>query len=685
MRKMILLVGFLLCGNVSADYTPKYGIHADGFPLIEGFTGISDFVDHCADKGYSTIMFNVIPGDDILYSDCCCFVSPTLNSLGWGFRGDSLMVLLNCAYPQGIEVFADIQTLAWRIRFDTLMNWQGQPPTTDDVVSVVQGLIAYGVDGIDDELFLAQWFEPVYEVCQNGGITYLHKTVSGDPQFACEDSGLTIFETLTNCNIGMTEDYYINWSLASDQKFPAILRGLGKEYWMKTGPDYYPEIPNTVPSVGSMENVMLLRAFQFNPPYIFAVIYKRESFDEFNPLRVDSLIKRYVKQENKPLCNVIYYLTGEAGTESSPKDLWCWEQLEPGFDGIANGISAAGYDMVITPTPIDTADMYYIYTRGGWWNELNVLNLPDSIMSLFDSGKPVFLQVGGILPGSTPEWLSVREKLGIDSSLFDILYGDSRPVNGVYNGVEYQHSDTFWGGCVATGIKPENITDGEVLSTGVAQSDTYALIVKKGNNYFINSGGLGIEASFPISNIISNTLQEPNKIIAITGSTSMFYAIDTTALQIKLPDSSITQLTWTKRDIDGIETSGEAPYDSALGYTDTLLRGTLLILEPKGTGIEDRNGTIISNFELHPIFPNPFNSSTSIKYSVAKTGHVKLNIYNVAGQLVRTLVDEQKKVGIHTVHWDGKDPKGKPLPNGIYFCQLRSENKVETRKVTILR
>jgi hypothetical protein len=73
-------------------------------------------------------------------------------------------------------------------------------------------------------------------------------------------------------------------------------------------------------------------------------------------------------------------------------------------------------------------------------------------------------------------------------------------------------------------------------------------------------------------------------------------------------------------------------------------------------------------------YPNPFNSSTTIIYTVANLGpipaEININIYDVMGKKVRTLINERKEVGIHKVIWDGKSDNGDDCPSGVYFARI---------------
>ncbi len=85
------------------------------------------------------------------------------------------------------------------------------------------------------------------------------------------------------------------------------------------------------------------------------------------------------------------------------------------------------------------------------------------------------------------------------------------------------------------------------------------------------------------------------------------------------------------------------------------------------------------------IYPNPFNPTTTIRYVVPKDGEVKLSIYNLKGQLIRTLVCEAKKTGTHSIVWNGDDQAGKRISSGIYFTRMETNGKTLTNKMLMLK
>ncbi len=90
-------------------------------------------------------------------------------------------------------------------------------------------------------------------------------------------------------------------------------------------------------------------------------------------------------------------------------------------------------------------------------------------------------------------------------------------------------------------------------------------------------------------------------------------------------------------------------------------------------------------FELGQNYPNPFNPSTEINFKVQKITNVEISIYNLNGQLVCNLVNEEKNIGIYTVTWNGLDSNGKAVPSGVYFYTMKADNYHTSKKMTLIR
>ncbi|NOY58561.1 MAG: T9SS type A sorting domain-containing protein [Calditrichaeota bacterium] len=87
-----------------------------------------------------------------------------------------------------------------------------------------------------------------------------------------------------------------------------------------------------------------------------------------------------------------------------------------------------------------------------------------------------------------------------------------------------------------------------------------------------------------------------------------------------------------------------------------------------------------TEFQLEQNYPNPFNNETVIRYQLPKNSHVTLNIYNMTGQKVRTLIDAFQTSGMHSVHLDAKD-----LASGLYLYKITTDRFVKTKKMLLLK
>jgi hypothetical protein len=95
---------------------------------------------------------------------------------------------------------------------------------------------------------------------------------------------------------------------------------------------------------------------------------------------------------------------------------------------------------------------------------------------------------------------------------------------------------------------------------------------------------------------------------------------------------------------------------------------------------------VVSRPQLLPNHPNPFNPSTTIQFDLpASGGLVRLQVFDVTGRLVRTLVSEPLGSGRHSVDWDGRDSRGQLVGSGTYFARLRTEGWEETQKMSLLK
>jgi len=95
---------------------------------------------------------------------------------------------------------------------------------------------------------------------------------------------------------------------------------------------------------------------------------------------------------------------------------------------------------------------------------------------------------------------------------------------------------------------------------------------------------------------------------------------------------------------------------------------------------KESEGLLPDNYKLYQNFPNPFNPITTIRYYLPKKSHVDLNIYNILGQMIKSLVNTSKSAGFHKVEFNAKD-----LPSGVYFYKIEADSFREVKKMILLK
>ena len=148
---------------------------------------------------------------------------------------------------------------------------------------------------------------------------------------------------------------------------------------------------------------------------------------------------------------------------------------------------------------------------------------------------------------------------------------------------------------------------------------------------------------------------------------------------------------WAKIDFDSTfwSPSGHLTfvrYDAATYYprhllpnADSVYTGVKWI---EGSTEEENKPTA---FLLSQNYPNPFNPVTNFKLSLPKASHVKMEIFNIVGQKVRTLLDDDMRAGVFVVDWNGKDERGVEASSGVYFYRVVAGNFSDIKKMVLLR
>ncbi|MCX6601605.1 MAG: T9SS type A sorting domain-containing protein [bacterium] len=152
-------------------------------------------------------------------------------------------------------------------------------------------------------------------------------------------------------------------------------------------------------------------------------------------------------------------------------------------------------------------------------------------------------------------------------------------------------------------------------------------------------------------------------------------------------DSLITSMTCTLPAIDTLNFCRILLVDSSLIYPQAVLTDTTDSVFHLGIpgAVGDPMQLLPDRFELAQNFPNPFNPETEIMFSVPNPSAVRIQIYNVMGQHVRTLTDTHYPMGVHRIQWNGRSDAGVAVGAGVYIYRMEAPGFVQTRKMLLMK
>jgi hypothetical protein len=146
-----------------------------------------------------------------------------------------------------------------------------------------------------------------------------------------------------------------------------------------------------------------------------------------------------------------------------------------------------------------------------------------------------------------------------------------------------------------------------------------------------------------------------------------------------------------------LKLNGAGFEDSYFGGTDEQSAQTLSLgngqsleniafeIEETVTGIDDANSALPETFHVEQNYPNPFNPETTIRFGLAANSQVKVLIYNILGQRIKTLVDKKMEAGFHQVQWNGLSDSGLRAASGIYLLRFEAGDVVQTRRMVLMK
>jgi hypothetical protein len=224
---------------------------------------------------------------------------------------------------------------------------------------------------------------------------------------------------------------------------------------------------------------------------------------------------------------------------------------------------------------------------------------------------------------------------------------------------------------------------GYTISFGAGSEDFY---IVKTDNFGYNLWGYTYGGSH--SDIAYSVCKTTDEDYIVAGVTSSFGAGGRDFYLVKTNSQGDTLWTRTYGGSDddeaySVQQTADGGYILA-GHTRSFGTGGkdfyLVKTGPEESEAEPVINSVPSQYTLYPNYPNPFNPSTQITYSIPKSGNVSLKVFNLLGQEVASLVNETQPAGTHVVSFDGST-----LSSGIYFCQLRAGGFRQTQKTVLLK
>ena len=120
-------------------------------------------------------------------------------------------------------------------------------------------------------------------------------------------------------------------------------------------------------------------------------------------------------------------------------------------------------------------------------------------------------------------------------------------------------------------------------------------------------------------------------------------------------------------------------YENEIDYLTDWITARLDWMDEQALSADDDN-QLIRSYSLDPAYPNPFNPTTTIEFSIPQTEFVTVKVYNIIGHEITTLINDELSTGNHSIKWDGSHQ-----PSGLYFVQIESESFIQTRKMVLLK
>jgi hypothetical protein len=517
------------------------------------------------------------------------FKSPFLEKQEWAsFMGDGLSPLVKAAHDKGLGVMINIEGV-------NPYHWEKNQWTPENIRAVAEDLAADGVDGVFEECFEVKpdVFVSLARTLKSKNVDYISGT---DPMLFRESNFTTLWPETSVIDI---YNYYLKrdkiFNIATLAQHGTLGYGWAK-YWGKPTALISPVNRNWGIAGDYSQAVIpylcMIRALQFRLDNF--IIFG--GLNTFDPIKTQAWINEYVEKQEKdrPLMNIVVLLKKQSEITGSEEGDPGWNRYFNSGDALTSGPLNAGYNIIVSDKVLP-ADAYWIYARGG-----NDEILPQEVVELFNTDKPVFIQSASNIPGGiniSEGWSRVLQKCGIDA-LQTFKYGSGNednegaslppsqeqdlPYTGYYKDVylRFTGSDVQRGIDLRSGtVIPKEAILGTVYCSPNKTYGRGPFITGKDKKYVVTATTLNWEAAYPVSDLLSGSgILPSSNVWGIAGkNVTALLAIETTELSITIPGladgSKIHVVVWDNKQNKKTEETViyKAPYKHMLKEYDFIL------------------------------------------------------------------------------------------------------------------
>ena len=275
-----------------------------------------------------------------------------------------------------------------------------------------------------------------------------------------------------------------------------------------------------------------------------------------------------------------------------------------------------------------------------------------------------------------------------DNNVFDGVTIDSAGV--AIKAIGNCRGNTITNGTITDSKGYDVVVEGgsSVLVTTLADIDTSKVLVEQGSAIYF-----GTDQLVDLKVLLDNSLPLPGIDVIVTnagGDTVGSFVtdedgivnVDVAAEGITFSGYSDTQNPFTFSAVHELDDGTSALIG---GVTTTVAKDTAITLSISYLGLADREADLPTEFALSQNYPNPFNPSTTIRYALPGDANVRLRVYDIAGRLVKTLIQGTQNAGYYYVMWDGTDNTGKAIASGIYIYELVAGDFRQVNKMMFLK